>query len=121
MVEINKENKVVKIEFEQWCDVEKLVDMQTAIIDLISGYRYDDFGAGAGPMVSDALILLTALLPNLDQQGKAFIRNDNYLELPDNMTEKQRKSLRDALFTIRTGQSVTPGNMVLSALQDIQK
>ena len=51
----------------------------------------------------------------------AFIRNDNYLELPDKFTKEQRESLRNALFTIKTGQSVTHGNKVLSALQDLQK
>lgn len=116
MVEINNENKVVKIELEQWCTVEQLVDMQTAIIDLISGYRYEDFGTGAGPMVSDALTLLTALLPNLEQQEQAFGKPKGFIKIPENMNIHQRKALIEAVGMIETGERDLTDNKVYEAL-----
>ena len=79
MVLMNKKNRSITIELES-CDVEQLVNMQAALIDLIGGYRFEDFGTGAGETVSSALDLLTAILPSLEQQKKAFASESKLLE-----------------------------------------
>ena len=90
--------------------------MQTAIIDLISGFRYDDFGLGVGPMVSDALTLLSALLPNLEQQEQAFGEHRGFIKIPENMNIHQREALIEAVRMIETGEKGLIGNKVYEVL-----
>lgn len=71
MVQVNKSNRTVTVELES-CDVEQLTNMQAAIIDLLKGYRYEDYGTGSAQTVDSALDLLTALLPSCEQQKRAF-------------------------------------------------
>lgn len=79
MVTVNKKNRSISIELES-CGVEQLVNMQAALIDLIGGYRYEDYGFGVTDTIASALELLTAILPSVEQQKLAFALESKILE-----------------------------------------
>ena len=118
MVRVNKEKREITIITDG--DSSDVVQMQRALINLMQCYNFTDYGNGAGETFYFGLSLLESLLPDYDQQHRGFTSEADYLELPENMNPQQRQSLKDALFTIRTGTKVrAEKNNVLKALQSI--
>ena len=120
MVHTTKDDRKIIIEVDG--SIEELSRMQIALIGLI---RARHLGEDETPIIQEdvyyALNLLEALLPTPEQQMLGFVRSNDYLELPENLSEKGRQALRTALHQIKNPDSLPlpKPNPVLLALNSI--
>jgi hypothetical protein len=119
MVQINQEARNLAIELEG-CDAEGLVDIQFAIIELVRNFNWKELQWDMSNTMYHTMNLLEATLLNEQQMKRALIDN-NYLEYPENMSEKQRKLIDAALFEIRTGNIVQGRNPITKILMDLEQ
>lgn len=96
---INKEERTITVSLSG--DVSELHNRQQAIIELLRNYDYDSFGNGCKGTVYYALELLSDLLPDEETQTRGFIPSNNYLELPEDLSEKSRTILREAIHMLK--------------------
>jgi hypothetical protein len=119
MVQINQEDRNLAIELE-CCDAEGLVDIQRSIIELVRNFNWKDLQWDISNTMYYTMNLLEATLLNEQQMKRALVDN-NYLEYPKNMSEKQRKLIDAALFEIRTGNIVQGRNPITKVLLDLEQ
>lgn len=72
MIIANEKERSVTVILEN-TEVEDIVSYQKAIITLIQFYRFSEFGDIAGDIIYDAITLLNALTPNLEQQQNGLL------------------------------------------------
>ena len=119
---VHKTNEDRKLIVELNSDIDELTQMQKAIIDLIRQRHTQNKDTQVySPSIYYALELLEAILPTPEQQQQGFVREGDYLELPENLTAKGRQALRTALYQIKhPGVQLTKTkNPVFEALQNI--
>lgn len=118
MVEFNKQKEQFTITLGH--DVSDIVARQKALINLIKLYPHDE--GYCKETIYYAASLLEEMLPNDEQQYRAFIMSNNSIELPGNITENQKKQLSQAFAAIEHPHiKIKDANKVLEALKAIDK
>lgn len=112
MITANPSTQTVTIVLEH-TDIENLVNMQSALFELIREYNFKDYGSIAAETVFYATHLLQAITPGLEQQMKAFTDNINYLPLPEQITPEQKQAIHSLLMNVKCpGQKVDPAKVL---------
>jgi hypothetical protein len=115
MVKINDEKRSATIEVEM-CESTEILEMQLAIIDLLSCFNYKDFGSNCDLTVVCALQLLKALLLDADQMELALGTNRGFIKIPENININTRMDLVSAIKMINAGETVPTDNPFCQAL-----
>ncbi len=120
MVQVSNENNEITIKLKG--DAETLVDTQKALIDLMRCFNYESFGSSTTDIMPFALDMLEALLPDTEQQQRGLINKANYLELPENINNNQRQTLKEALKQIEHPEVTirSKANHIFTAIEAIK-
>lgn len=120
MVQVNSNKNEIHISFDG--DSNELVEMQKALIRLMQCFDFENYGNSAGEAFYPALNLLDSLIPEHKQQKRALVSESDYLELPENMSEAQKKSIKDAVFFMKHPEEKTGvKSLVYDALKKIDQ
>ncbi len=87
-----------------------------AILDLIKGYRYSDFGGIAESIIFKTIDLLHNLLPDNDQFEAAFKETGNYYVIPEKLNQETDTAIRGLLATYRNENSGFNRRKILESL-----
>lgn len=114
MIELKEHNKVV-ITMDR--DIEDIVDMQNAIIDLLQCYNYKDIEVRGETMYS-IIDLLSFLIPSKEQQIKAFELHNSFIEIPKSLSETNKHLIVEAIKNIHKDEK--NDNPILQVLRQNQ-
>ena len=121
MVNVNKQDGNITVKIQG--DSSDLYMMQKSLIRLLQCFNFDDFGNSSGDTFYQGLNLLESLLPNEKQQKRGLISETNYLELPENLNEKQVNHIREAMKILNNPslKTVARKNPVHEAITNLAK
>lgn len=95
---INKKDRTITV--TMYGDIEELCNRQSALIELLRNYDYENYGNSCSEMVSNCLDLLCELLPDYKTQKRGFETAGEYLVLPNELTENGKELIKEAIYMI---------------------